>query len=367
MPRFVRTAAALEHAVAELAAADEIALDTEFHVERHYFPQLMLIQLRGDAGDPVLVDPLAGLDLRPLAALLGERPVIVHGGASDVQILGDALGCAVRVVFDTQIAAGCLGLGFPVRLQELASTCLGRHMPKGETLSDWSVRPLTEHQLSYAADDVMVLAPLKAALEARMDGMQAALAAAFSAEMVQLAVTPEDDAEAWRAVGGAQVLDGAERGVLRELARWRQREARARDVPRHSVVSDGVLLDLARRAPLGMDALRANRRMPSNVVKREGPALLGCISGAVGQSPPPPLYARPRAWIDLARAAGRIREVQTGVAAELLLPDRVIAALAEGSPVPDWRRDALGTAFFDFLVGEGSITMPASLRGFTNS
>ena len=167
--------------------------------------------------------------------------------------------------------------------------------------------------------------------------------------------------------GGAQVLDDAERGVLRELARWRQQEARARDVPRHSVVGDGVLLDIARRSPRGLDEMRANRRMPSNVLKRDGGALLACVARGGSRPPPPPLFAKPRAWVDLVRAAARVREAETGVAVELLLPDRVIATLAEGGALPAWRREALGDEFFEFVAGRSRLSMPSEFRVFTNS
>lgn len=367
MPRLVRTAAALDDVVEELSAAAEVALDTEFHSERHYYPDLMLIQMRADEGDPILVDPLAELDLGPLAAVLAERPVIVHGGASDVEVLARRLGVAINVTFDTQIAAGCAGLGFPTRLQTLTSACLGLSMLKGATLSDWSLRPLSEEQLSYAADDVLVLAPLKRALEERLDGPRARLAAEFTAEMNRLVLAADEDDDAWQFVNGAHLLDGPERGVLRELASWRQKEARARDVPRHAVAGDAVLLDTARRAPRDVNALRANRRLPTNVWKRDGPALVACVKRAVALPPPPPPYSRPRAWIDLVRAAGRVAEANTGVAAELLLPDRVIAALARGSALPAWRHDALGREFSDFLHGKAAIVMPEVLRRFTIS
>lgn len=363
MTRLIRTTAALEDACAALANAGTVAVDTEFHSERRYFPELMLIQLRGDDGEAVLVDPLAELDLSPLGRALAKARVVVHGGQTDVQVLARALGAPMRVQFDTQIAAGCVGNGFPVRLQELTRLHLGRHMPKGETLSDWSQRPLSAQQLGYAADDVLVLGPLEAALRAALEARGTAeLAAHLLDEHLAVALTPEIDEDAWRALAGAQVLEGPDRAIARELAAWRQSEARRRDVPRHSIVSDAILTDLARRAPTTMESLRANRRMPTNVWKREGEAILAAIRRGRDAPPPPPLHPRPRAWMDLVRAAGRVVEARLGVAVDLLLPERVVTSLAERQPIDSWRKIALGDKFFTFLEGTSSLSMPETLR-----
>jgi ribonuclease D len=363
MTRLIRTTPALENACEALALARTVAVDTEFHSERRYYPELMLIQLRCDDGEPMLVDPLADIDLTPLGQALAQARVVVHGGQTDVQVLARALGTPLHVQFDTQIAAGCVGSGFPVRLQELTRIHLGRHMPKGETLSDWSQRPLSAQQLGYAADDVLVLGPLEAALQLALEARGTTeIAAHLLEEQLAIALAPEVDEDAWRSVAGAQVLEGPDRAIARELAAWRQSEARRRDVPRHSIVADAILTDLARRAPTNMESLRANRRMPTNVWKREGEAILSAILRGRDAPPVPPLHPRPRAWMDLVRAAGRVVEARLGVAVDLLLPDRVVTALAGRQPIDSWRKIALGPDFFAFLEGTSRLEMPAPLR-----
>jgi ribonuclease D len=361
MARLVRTPAALDHAVRTLAQAPSVALDTEFHPERQYFPQLMLVQLRAEGDEPLLVDPLDGLDLRPLGEVLAAVPVLLHGGSMDIAILKRVTGFAPNVVFDTQVMAGWVGFGFPIRLQELAREFCALQMRKAETLSDWSLRPLSPDQLRYAADDVLVLHGIRDGLLERLTRngtLEAALAC--QAELVELALAPEDDEAAWQGVQGAHLLDEGERRVLVELARWRQQEARGRNIPRHSIVPDSVLVDISRRQPETIDVLRMNRRMPSSCWKKEGDAILRCVAlGRTRQAPPPLTPAgRPRGWMDLVRAAARVAEARSGVAAELLAPDRIVSSLGDPSRLAPWRRDQLGDDFFEFLKGYRPLQNP---------
>jgi ribonuclease D len=258
-------------------------------------------------------------------------------------------------VFDTQVAAGFVGDGYPIRLQELVRRHLGHHLPKTETLSDWSQRPLSDDQLRYAADDVLLLEPLAEALERRLEEAQNThLAAACTQELVERALQPEDPRGLWRAVPGSHLLDDVERAVLAELAAWRELAARERDVPRNAVASDAVLLDLARRQPQTLDVLRGNRRLPAQVWRRDGAAVLACVARG-RQTAPPAAVVRPRPWLDLVWAAARACGRTRGIAAELVLGESVLDALAQQPELPGWRSDALGLLFTSFLRGECGI------------
>lgn len=364
MAQFIDTPQAFRAALPRVAEARVVAVDTEFHTERRFLPELMLLQMRVDEDEPLLVDPdpRRGLPLHELGPLLARVPVLVHGGAADVQLLRRATGARPNVVFDTQVAAACAGEGYPARLQELVWRNLGLLLDKTWTLSDWARRPLTAVQLTYAAEDVLVLGELRARIEARLSERgTTAIAAAATAELLERALDADDDADAWRTVTGAHLLDGAEAAVLQALAAWRQAAARDRDVPRHTVLSDAMLLDLSRRRPASAEALRANRRLSSAIIKRDGDAVLAAVRGAAGGSIAP-LHPWSRAWAELVRAAGRVAEARSGVALELLLPDRVLNALHEGRPIEDWRASVLGEEFFAFVEGRGSISLPPGLR-----
>jgi ribonuclease D len=360
----IQTHAALVPVLDAIGGARRVAVDTEFHSERHYYPRLMLVQIRADDGPPWLIDPLSGLDLRPLGAALSEAPLLLfHGGSMDLQILHRDAGLVPRAVFDTQIAAGFAGGGYPVRLQELVRRYLAEHLPKTETLSDWSVRPLSLDQLRYAADDVLLLGRLADAIAAELDRRgHASFAAACTVEHVARALGADDPWELWRQVPGVHVLDPQERAILRELAAWRERAARERDTTRSSVLSDAMLLDLSRRSPLTPDALRANRRMPSQVWKRDGAAVLACVQRGLSAPPIPGRTEADKLWLEVALAAGRVAEHGSGIARDLLLTDGTLVRLAAGEPIEAWRTSALGSEFRAFLCGQKGIGLPGVWR-----
>lgn len=362
----IRDEAALAPVLDALPAAREVALDTEFHGERHYHPRLMLVQLRLDDGPNLLVDPTVGLDLAPLARALESVPrIVVHGGQMDIQILHRLTGFRPNEVFDTQIAAGFVGDGFPMRLQELVRRHLGEVIPKTETLSDWSRRPLSEEQVRYAEDDVRVLGPLASALRARLEERgHTDLARSCAAEHFAVAVASTDDTAAWRTVPGAHLLEDRERAAMQRLAAWREACARAMDVPRYNVFSDSILLDLARRRPASIEAMRANRRLPSHVWKRDGAELLAVLAEARDAPAPPPARRYPRVWQECIQAAARVVEQKSGVATELLIDDDLLARLNSGGIPTGWRERALGEDFLAFLKGGAYIKLPAAIRRF---
>jgi ribonuclease D len=145
----VSTDKELDSVVASALEADRYAIDTEFHRERTYFPQVALIQLAWDGG-LVLIDPLE-VNLKPLAALLeGDGVCIVHAGVQDLEVLDLSCGTIPKRIFDTQIAAGFLGVSTG-SLTSLLDRFLGVSLPKGDRLTDWLRRPLTDDQLRYAA------------------------------------------------------------------------------------------------------------------------------------------------------------------------------------------------------------------------
>ncbi len=350
MPIAVRTTAALSAHLPTLLSAREIALDTEFHSERSFYPKLMLVQLRAEERDPLLIDPLAGVDLSVLRPVFERVPFVAHAGQMDVQILRRAVGVAPNIVFDTQVAAGCAGFGYPTRLAELVRKVTGREISKGETLSDWSRRPLSPDQERYAAEDVFVLAPLVAALRERLSTLgNTEVASGCLTEIMARALAPEDDADAWRLVFGGGVMDDAEKQALRALAAWRDACARELDLPRHNIVGDALLIDLARRRPTTLDQMRMNRRMHSGIIRQHGEAILGRIAAAM-ELPPLPRrapFGQPR--LDAVRAAARAVEAVRGVAPELILSEVTLNVLAEGGVPDDWRKNALSEDFFEFL------------------
>ena len=354
----MNTPEGLQRCLAAMATTDDVALDTEFHPERSYFPRLMLVQLRPREGEAWLVDPVPGLDLRPLGAALSARRLIAHGATADLQILARVANLRPGRVFDTQVAAGLLGYGYPTRLGIVLREIIGRDIAKHETMSDWSTRPLHPDQLRYAAEDVLWLHAAADRLQARVDegGKGEILRGLMDEQLAQILADPEDQA-VWRSMPAALALEPHERAPAQALAAWRERVARERDQPRQNVLADAAILDLARRSPTTLEGIGNNRRLSPALIRRDGPAILAVLAAAAAAPAPDAAPYRDRLWTDLVRLAARVAERQTGAAAELTLGGDTVSRLARGQPLEPWRQEALGEWFFGFLAGNSSITI----------
>ncbi len=118
------------------------AVDTEFHRERTYYPKLALVQIAWRDG-LALVDPLA-VDIAPLAEILdGPGVAVLHACDQDLEVLDLACGTIPAHLFDTQIAAGFVGMSMP-SLSSLYERVLGIRVGKGDRLTDWLARPLND-------------------------------------------------------------------------------------------------------------------------------------------------------------------------------------------------------------------------------
>jgi len=259
----------------ELVGEEFYAVDTEFHTERTYFPKLALIQL-GWADTVALVDPL-GVDPTPLGRVFdGPGTAVAHAAGQDIDVLRAACGVAPSVVFDTQIAAGFLGMSTP-SLSRLVEQVLGVTLPKTDQLSDWLQRPIPTSQLAYAAGDVLHLLDLRSAMVAQLEERGRL---AWAVEECALAVggqrrTVVPD-EAWWKVGDVRRLNGRSRGVAQEVAAWRERRAAELDRPRRSVLSDLAILTIAQRPPRHRQELEKLRGVDArHLAKGAGAEILG--------------------------------------------------------------------------------------------
>ncbi|MGO8870185.1 MAG: ribonuclease D [Acidimicrobiales bacterium] len=242
----------------ELAGEEYYAVDTEFHTERTYWPQLALIQL-GWGDEVALVDPLA-VDPTPLGRVFaGPGTAVAHAAGQDLDVLERACGAVPTTVFDTQIAASFLGMSSP-SLARLAEQLLGIVLPKTDRLSDWLHRPISDRQKAYAAGDVVHLLALRATMVEQLVA-RGRLAWALDECALALAdrgrrVVPE---ERWWRMGDVRKISGRSRGVAQEVAAWRERRAAALDRPRRSVLSDLALTTIVQRPPRGRSDLQELR------------------------------------------------------------------------------------------------------------
>jgi ribonuclease D len=248
----------LARVVDSLCAEPIYGLDTEFMAERTYYPQLCLVQLSWP-GNIALVDPFE-VDVRALAALL-EQPgtMVTHAGGADLPIIERASDRRPTRLFDTQLAAGFIGLGQP-SLVSLVHALLDVQIDKGDQLSDWSRRPLSASARQYAAGDVAHLLELAARLEQRLADLGRTEWAAAECELLRL--TPARDADAdtvWWRIKGARSLRGERACIAQCVGAWRERRAQELDRPPRFVLSDLALAAIVQRPPVTVDDLRDTR------------------------------------------------------------------------------------------------------------
>ncbi len=256
--RLIRDDAGLAEVVADLAGAPAYAVDTEFHRERTYYPQLALVQIAW-AGHIVLIDPLA-VDIAPLRTVLeGPGLAVMHAASQDLEVLDRACAAIPSRLFDTQLAAGFLGFSTP-SLTSLASRILDVDLPKASRLTDWMRRPLAPEQLRYAAADVDHLLELADLLRAELAASGRLAWAEDECEELRIRrwgpPAPED---AWLRLKESRSLRGRARGIVHSLAAWRERRAAATDQPVRFVLSDLALVGIAGEAPKDLDALHRIR------------------------------------------------------------------------------------------------------------
>jgi ribonuclease D len=267
----------LEALCDEVTGEHFYALDTEFHTERTYWPKLALIQL-GWLDKVALVDPLA-VDPSPLSRLFtGSGTAVAHAAGQDLDVLQSACGAVPSTVFDTQIAAGFLGMSTP-SLARLVEQVLGIILPKTDQLSDWLHRPIPPDQLAYAEGDVRYLLALRSSMVSQLDE-RGRLDWAIEECTQVLAGRRRDLApeEAWWKTGNVRKLTGRSRGVAQEVAAWRERRASELDRPRRSVLSDLAILTIAQRPPSSRQDLEKLRGVDArHLAKGAGAEILEAV------------------------------------------------------------------------------------------
>ncbi len=267
-PRWVDDDAGLAAIVATLRSEPEYALDTEFMAERTYWPQLCLVQLAW-SDQVVLVDALA-CDVRALAEVFTQpSTMITHAGGADLPIIDRACGARPGSLFDTQLAAGFIGLGQP-SLVSLVQSILDVRLDKGDQLSDWTRRPLSSSARQYAAGDVAHLLPLAAAIRARLAEMgRTEWAADELAVLLRTPMRAPDPDVAWWRIKGARSLRGERACIAQAVGAWRERRAQELDRPPRFVLSDLTMAALVQRPPRDagdLAKLRGAGSLPKPVV-----------------------------------------------------------------------------------------------------
>ena len=352
-----------------------LAFDTEFIRERTYAPVLEVIQVATSDGFVALLDvPALNGELGVLADLFVDPVVvkIVHSGAQDLEILGARLGRLPAPIYDTQVAAAFAGFSLQTGYGALVQSLLNVVLAKDEGFADWSRRPLTLGMIAYAENDVRFLHALHDVLSDRLANLGRTAWAIEQTERTLGGVLDEIvPADLWKRVGGRSGLDGRGLSVLRELASWRDGEARRRDKPRRSVVKDEFLVEIGRRLPRTGDAILALRSAPPNLGERHADALAERVR--TGLAVPenerprpegaPPLDETGAALVELLSAVVRARALDEKLPPSLVASTDDLRQLAGARRKPDysgplfsgWRGALVGDVLRAVLSGRQSV------------
>jgi ribonuclease D len=358
----------LAEACHRLAQAEAVAIDTEFMREQTFWPRLCLVQMAG--GDTeALVDSLApGLDLQPFFDLMVDEKVlkVFHSARQDIEIVHHLAGVIPHPIFDTQVAAMVCGFGEAVSYSMLVKRMLNRNLDKTSRFTDWSRRPLSDRQLTYALGDVTHLRDLYPKLRAKLDRSERA--SWVNEEMAVLTdpatyqLHPE---QAWKRLK-MRVKSTQALAVLMELAAWREREAQMLDVPRSRVLKDEALYDIANQSPRSTEDLGSLRSLHNGFARSaRGRAVLDVVQKGLGRDPATlpaiergePLPPEAAAVVDLLRVLLKARAGSHGVAPKLIATSEELEEIARGNGVDapalkGWRGKLFGEDALALKRGE---------------
>ena len=348
---YVSTPSELADFCERASSSRVLAVDTEFLREKTYYPRLCLVQVA--AGDEIAaVDPILIDDLAPLRALLEDPSVtkVFHACSQDIEVLLDGLGCTCAPVFDTQVAAAFLGMRQQVSYGSLVDAYCGVHLPKAESLTDWSRRPLDPEQLAYAEDDVRYLPGIYETMMSRLIELdRLSWVEPEMAELADPARVRRDPREAFLRLRRSGSLTRRQLAVAREVCAWREEVAARRDVPRKWVISDEVAVEVCKRTPTSLERLRRIRGT-DQLGEREGARLVAAVGRGLAcpadECPKVTRHARPSAEtesvIDLMYAVLRLDFVS----------DRERSRLSRS-----WRWELAGRTLDRLLAGEVGLTV----------
>ncbi|WP_099827548.1 ribonuclease D [Oceaniglobus indicus] len=380
----ITTTTGLEAFCERARGHDYVTIDTEFLRERTYYSKLCLIQMAvpGDAEeDAVLVDPLVGnLSLEPLYALFRDTSVVkvFHAARQDLEIFFVEGGVFPEPLFDTQVAAMVCGFGEQAGYETLVRKIAKQQLDKTSRFTDWSHRPLSAAQKTYALADVTHLRDIYEHLSAELEksGRTPWVEEELSV-LTDPATYVTDPQEAWQRVK-TRNASGKFLAVVRELARFREDYARGANVPRSRVYKDDALVELASTKPTTLQDLGRSRLLLRDARRGDiADGILAAVSAGLATDPkefPKPDNSREKlqvnpALADLLRVLLKAKSESTGVAPKLIATSSDLDAIAAGQrDVPalsGWRKTVFGNDALRLCNGEvGLVVKGGSVQVF---
>ncbi|TKB89655.1 MAG: ribonuclease D [Nitrospira sp.] len=380
LPPYVTDQSALESLCHTLRQSPRLALDTEFVGEDTFIPRLELIQVATATTAAVIDFPAvqANGSLDVLWELMCDTKIekVFHAGRQDLDLFTLHAGQVPKPFFDTQIAAAMVGYGAQVAYANLVQRLHGTKLAKAHTFTNWSARPLSDDQIAYALEDVEFLLSIHTHLQDRLKtlGRSEWVREEFARLETVVGEKNREPQERYQRIRGWDTLKPKGAAVLRELAVWRETEARRRNVPRGRVMRDEVLLQLARHPPKSVNDLRGLRGVHSSEVDRHGVQLLAAITSALALPPSAwpevPSERKPdpesTGIVELLQAVLKARAAEEGIAPTMLATSADLQTLVEAKQnrtvlnIPilhGWRRQLAGDVLLQVLDGAVTVSV----------
>ena len=369
----ITTTHELAQACARFARHSFVTVDTEFLRETTFWPKVCVIQIASDE-EAIAVDALAeGIDLAPFFALMRDTAVVkvFHAARQDVEIMWHLARTIPAPLFDTQVAAMVCGFGDQVSYGELVQSLCKVAIDKSSRFTDWSRRPLSEAQISYALADVTYLRDIYRALTAKLE--KAGRSDWLGDEMTPLispATYEQHPENAWERFRH-RARKPRDLAVLMDVCAWREREAQTRDVPRSRILKDDVMIEVALAAPRTPEALANLRSFPRGMERsRSGAEILAAIEHGLARDPKSlPRIERDRrpgggagATVELLKVLLRQVSEKHGVAAKMIATVDDLEAIAaddsaDVAAMRGWRREIFGAKALELKRGKLALTV----------
>jgi ribonuclease D len=345
-----------------------LSIDTEFMREKTYYPQLCLIQIAGEK-EAIIIDALAkDINLNPVLELMENKTItkVFHACRQDMEIFYNLNHKIPSPIFDTQIGAMVCGYGESVGYDKLVRQITGIQIDKSSRFTDWSYRPLSKQQLSYALSDVTHLRTIFEALSSQLEksGRIKWLEEEFKTVLnPETYNTPLD--KSWKRL---KVKTGKPRFLIliKELCAFREREAQNRNVPRNRVIRDDILLDIAARSPRSPSDLAKVRNLTTQFSQGKlGESILRVVEAAnqISDSDAPRLEKsdyfqhQKSALVDLLKVLLKLKSENFNVAQKLIANSTDLEAIANNNKanvlaLTGWRKDIFGEDALSLKAGK---------------
>lgn len=358
---------------AQVADGRYITVDTEFIRDKTYFPRLCLLQI-ANPDHAALIDPLAeGIDLAPVFKLMQKASLVkvFHAARQDIEIFYLLSDHMPGPIFDTQVAAAVCGYGESVSYETLVNRIVGAELDKSSRFTDWSARPLSEQQLTYALSDVTHLRVIYETLKAQIEkeGRSSWIDEEHAA-LTDPGIYRIDPMDAWKRLkfGNMRPKNLA---ALRELAKWREMEARKHDVPRGRIIKDETLVELAQVMPRKEGDLSRMRGIDKGLSKTKMDAILHAVQTALALQPAdyPQVKHHKKPSENITSAVAMLQlllKVQAdvhGIASSMIADKDDLESIAlgkgESMALTGWRQDVFGQKAQALMQGKLKLSLNA--------